>query len=149
MISSSRLRQWHAYIGLFIAPSVLFFALTGAVQLFDLHKAHESYRPAALVEMLSALHTDQVFERPQDHAPHGDGSAVGAGDDAAQRGAQDDDKVSSMTLVVKWFFLIVALGLSASTSIGVWMGVTQIRRRAVGWLLLAAGVLIPVCLVAI
>ena len=30
-------RQWHLYLGTFFAPSILFFALTGALQLFGLH----------------------------------------------------------------------------------------------------------------
>ena len=43
------IRRWHTYLGLFIAPSVLFFSLTGAVQLFSLHEAHGDYTPAPLV----------------------------------------------------------------------------------------------------
>ncbi len=56
------IRQWHSYLGLFIAPSVLFFALTGATQLFGLHESHGDYRPPAIVEKLSSVHKDQVFE---------------------------------------------------------------------------------------
>jgi len=55
------IRRWHSYIGLFIAPSVLFFSLTGAVQLFSLHEAHGNYQPFAIVEKLSSVHKDQEF----------------------------------------------------------------------------------------
>lgn len=149
MISLS-VRQWHAYIGLFIAPSVLFFAITGCIQLFNLHEAHGSYRPAALVEMLSAVHKDQVFEQPRERTPPGEDpdSAVHGGI-AGEHVSDDTDEIKPTTLALKWFFLIVALGLTVSTFIGVWMGLTQVRRQAIGWSLLAAGAFIPICLLAI
>jgi hypothetical protein len=37
---------------------------------------------------------------------------------------------------------LVALCLTLSTCFGIWMGLTQVRRKRVGWLLLAAGALI-------
>lgn len=140
-MSSSSLRQWHAYIGLFIAPSVLFFAITGAIQLFNLHEAHGGYRPPALLEKLSAAHKDQVFEQPRPAPQTGGVDEDHPSDDAEQ--------VRPTTLALKWFFLAVAAGLTVSTAIGVWMGLTQLRRKMIGWSLIAAGALIPVCLLAL
>ena len=54
-------RLWHHYIGFLIAPSVMFFALTGSLQLFSLHEAHGDYHPPALIEALGNVHKDQVF----------------------------------------------------------------------------------------
>ena len=147
---SSTLRQWHAYVGLFIAPSVLFFSLTGAIQIFSLHEAHGSYHPAVLLEKLSAVHKDQVFEEPHDKsapdhdAPH---AAVGAAVD--QPAEEEDEKQSASTLALKWFFLAVSLGLATSTLIGIWMGTTQIRRKGLVWTLLIVGTLVPIGLLAI
>jgi hypothetical protein len=147
MISAARLRQWHAYIGLFIAPSVLFLALTGALQIFNLHEAHGSYRPAALIEKLSAVHKDQVFEEPRHHPPPDEPeSASGA---AGAHPADDDERIRAATLALKWFSFGVSLGLIVSTLIGIWMGTTQIRRKAVAWTLLIAGTVTPICLLAI
>ena len=56
------IRNIHSYVGLFIAPSVLFFAITGGLQLFKFHEAHGDYTPAPLVEKLGMLHKDQKFE---------------------------------------------------------------------------------------
>jgi hypothetical protein len=50
---------------------------------------------------------------------------------------------------LKWFFLVVALGLATSTSLGLWMGLTHVRHKRTGWVLLAAGVIVPVALVII
>src|SRR5579862_8066073 len=59
-------RQWHLYLGTFFAPSIIFFALTGALQLFGLHEGHpgEAYQPPEWVQKLSSIHKDQtVSER--------------------------------------------------------------------------------------
>jgi hypothetical protein len=122
-----RLRQWHGYIGLFIAPSVLFFALTGAIQIFNLHEAHGSYTPAPWIVKLSAVHQNQVFEAWDEH----------------HHEAGDDDKISGSTLALKWYFCAVAVGLVVSSLIGIWMGITQTRRKALAWILLIAGTLLP------
>jgi hypothetical protein len=149
-MNSSTLRQWHAYVGLFIAPSVLFYSLTGAIQIFSLHEAHGSYHPALLLEKLSAVHKDQVFEAPRDKsapdhdAPHA--AAGGAGDEPA---GHEDEEPSMSTLALKWFFLAVSLGLFASTLIGVWMGTTQIRRKRLAWTLLIVGAVVPIGLLVI
>jgi hypothetical protein len=62
-------------------------------------------------------------------------------------GAEDDgDKFELLTLMLKGFFLLVALCLALSTALGLWMGLTQTPRKRIGWLLVAAGSLIPVAL---
>jgi hypothetical protein len=142
-ISPAGIRQWHSYIGLFIAPSVLFFALTGALQLFSLHEAHGHYHPFAIVEKLSSVHKDQVFELGHhDAAPEPE--AGKPTDTAKPAGAKDDDdKTELSTLLLKGFFLLVALCLTLSTALGLWMGLTQNRRKGIAWLLVIAGILVP------
>jgi hypothetical protein len=147
---SSTLRQWHAYVGLFIAPSVLFFSLTGVIQIFNLHEAHGGYHPAVLLEKLSAVHKDQIFEEPHDKsAPDHDTSHAPAGGAAEQPGEDEDEKQSVFTYAVKWYFTLVALGLIVSSLIGIWMGTTQIRRKGLAWTLLIVGTLVPVGLLVI
>jgi hypothetical protein len=143
------IRRWHSYIGLFIAPSVLFFSLTGATQLFSLHEARGKYQPPAIVEKLSSVHKDQVFafgnhHAPTDSVPDADKPVV---DTQSPAGAGDDgDKIGPSTLMLKWFFLLVALCLALSTAFGLWMGLTQMHRKKTRWLLVVAGSLIPVTL---
>jgi hypothetical protein len=147
---SSTLRQWHAYVGLFIAPSVLFFSVTGAVQIFNLHEAHGSYHPAVLLEKLSAVHKDQVFKKPHDHdAPDHEAPDAAAGSTGDQPAEDEGEKQSVSTYALKSFFAAVALGLIASTLMGIWMGTTQIRRRGLAWTLLVVGALVPIGLLVI
>jgi hypothetical protein len=131
------IRRWHSYFGFFMAPIVLFFALTGAAQLFSLHEAHGNYQPPALLEKLSSVHKDQVFAPGHHHGPPAEGTA------ALATTGDDDDKTSPSTLALKAFFLLVALCLVLSTALGLWMGLTQTRQKRLGWVLVVAGALIP------
>jgi hypothetical protein len=146
------IRRWHSYIGLFIAPSVLFFSLTGATQLFSLHEAHGKYQPPAIVEKLSSVHKDQVFAFGNHHtAPDSvPDAAKPPVDTQSPPGTEDDgDKNELSTLMLKGFFLLVALCLALSTGFGLWMGLTQLHTKKFGWLLVLAGSLIPVILLLI
>jgi|SRR5882757_918885 len=139
------IRRWHSYIGLFIAPSVLFFALTGALQLFSLHEAHGHYQPPAIIEKLSSVHKDQVFALGN-HRPEPASEKDAEKPDVAKspEGAEDKgDEPELATLVLKACFLVVALGLTLSAALGLWMGLTQTRNKRTAWLLVVAGALIP------
>lgn len=141
-MSSLTIRRWHSYIGLFIAPSVMFFALTGAAQIYSLHEAHGDYRPPAILEKLSSVHKDQVFALGHHHEPD-TGTAPKPAAPAGEA-ADDDDKPELSSVLLKGFFLLVALCLAGSTGFGVWMGLTQTRQPRLAWLLLLAGLVIPV-----
>ncbi len=134
-------RRWHTYLGVFIAPSILFFAITGALQLFALHEAHGAYQPAAVVEKLGELHKNQRFaakaKRPAPPPSAGKPEAAKAPEKA---------RPAAVT-ALKWVFLLVAAGLVTSTSIGLWIALTSTRRKGLIRGLLAAGILVPVLLV--
>lgn len=136
-------RRWHLYLGLLTAPSILFFSLTGAVQLFRLHEAHDSYRPAALVEKLAQLHKDQAFELG--HHQAGPPPAAAAGSSQAKPD-QDEDGGSWSVTLLRSYFLVVALALAISSVLGIWIAFTQTRSRTAAWRLLIAGLLIPIAL---
>jgi hypothetical protein len=149
-VSPITLRRWHSYIGSFVAPSVLFFTLTGAVQLFSLHEAHGSYHPAVLLERLSSLHKDQVLNKHEKGEKAKDaGPAPGAeGDNSAPHESHEEESVPAATFALKIFFLAVAASLTVSTCFGVWMSL-QTPRRGVPLALLAAGTLLPIILLVI
>ena len=143
-----RLRTLHAHMAIFTAPSILFFALTGALQLFDLHEAHEGYRPPALIEKLGRLHKDQVFARDDRHPGNGAGKPVDAASDHAAAiapAAAADDPISAR--VLKWFFLLVTLVLASTTGLGLWLGLRRNRSKLLGWCLLASGLVLPAIVV--
>jgi hypothetical protein len=139
------IRQLHSYFGAFIAPSVLFFALTGALQLFTLHEAHGDYRPPAVIEKLGMLHKDQVFAaKPRRAQPPGAARAVRPAPPKAEDHHDAGPKTS--TLALKWFFLFVAASLVISTCLGLWMALAYSQRKGVLWLLVLLGAAIPVAI---
>lgn len=157
-MSSTLIRKWHNYLGLFIAPSVLFFSLTGALQLFSLHESHGDYHPPPLLEKLASVHKDQVFRADDHHGPRGPEALTGqpssdlkSPEGAASRGAPpaEHEPESATTLLLKSFFLLVALSLASSTILGLWMGLRHARSRKTAWSLAIAGSLIPLVLLLI
>ena len=162
------IRQWHTMIGVFIAPSIMFFALTGIVQLFSLHEARAGYQPPALIEGLGSVHKDQIFRvKPVRPAPAAGAAAADHHDDAdadhdhdhadadhdhaaaapADHGAAKPKGQPIKVYALKWLFTFVALGLLTSTGLGLWMALSYGRNKRVLWVLLAAGVVLPVLLV--
>ena len=53
-------RLSHLYIGTFIAPALIFFAFTGAIQTFNLHKTgvRKGYVPPRILMVLARIHKD-------------------------------------------------------------------------------------------
>ncbi len=146
-MNMTSIRRWHSYLGLFIAPSVLFFALTGAAQIYSLHEAHGSYRPPAILEKLSSVHKDQEFGLGHHHdTPQSQAVSRRPAEARAHTAADDDDSPKPATLALKAYFLLVALALVASTAFGLWMGLKQTRPRRLAWTLVLAGTVIPAVL---
>jgi cation transport ATPase len=166
-MSGTAIRRWHMYIGMLTAPSLVFFCLTGAVQVFSLHEAHGSYRPFEFVEKLSSVHKDQVLEKHHDHdedAEHEHHSAHDAPPAAAKAAAaepaheeheehgdddDDDDNMTAGTLALKIFFLLASLALTVSAVLGAWIALTQSREKKLCWVLLATGTVLPLLLLAL
>ena len=147
-MSMATIRQWHFYIGMLIAPSVLFFSITGALQLFSLHEAHGTYKPPAIIEKLSSVHKDQVFAAGHHHDHDAPPAAKAPG--AAAAPADDDDKLKTSTLILKiYFFWVVAGGLVVSTLLGLWIGLTHPLRRRAAMILVGLGTIIPIALLII
>ncbi len=157
-------RLLHLYIGVFIAPALLFFALTGALQTFSLHESTpgSSYKPKAWIVTLAQIHKKQTPVAPQrrqpppaaapspagDHHGHADTAAAPAQPAAAPTPAQAIAKAHN-PLPLKIFFLLVSIGLFLSTISGLYMTWKYVRNRVVMAVLLIAGIVTPVALVLI
>ena len=138
------IRTWHTYLGILIAPSVIFFALTGAIQLFSLHEAHGTYQPPPLLEKLSSLHKDQIFGEKEQHKEEPPKADAAPGDHEAPPTQGDNEPKSTGTVLLKWYFLLVALALTTSTLFGLWMGLTHVKHKRTCRWLLGVGLVIPV-----
>ena len=152
-----RVRQWHLYLGTFFAPSIIFFALSGALQLFGLHEGHpgETYQPPVWVAKLGSIHKNQTLSErhgpppglagEQRRPPEAAQAGVRQASDGRRRNENREE--SKSTFALKWFFLAMAIGLVFTTCLGIYMAFKYNRSRVVIWSLLLSGTVIPAALV--
>ena len=148
-----QIRTLHAYVGMLIAPTVIFFAATGLLQIYNLHEAHPGYEAPAFLEKLASVHKDQrlALDHHEHTAPKRPPPVSPAiAERAPERPREDEERNShTATNVLKAFFASVAIGLMFSVGSGVWMALQQTRRRRTHWMLLLFGTLVPVILAAL
>lgn len=143
------LRSIHLYLGVFTAPMLLFFAVTGGLQVFSLHETTRgsSYAPPAWLASAAQLHKKQTLVMPQRRRP-----PAQAGDDKAQsapelRAREEPVRPAKQNLLpMKVFFALVALGLLVSVLSGLYMAWRFTRRPGVFGAVFGAGILVPLLL---
>jgi hypothetical protein len=130
-------RKIHLYVGVFIAPALLFFSFTGAVQTLNLHETTQgsSYVPPKWLVALGQLHKKQTtvvpVRQPKPAGATGD-SAQGPSTDRrpgpstqnrpqSMKGIEASAPTANRHLPMKAFFLLVAMGLAVSTLTGTYM----------------------------
>ena len=154
------LRLIHLYTGIFIAPALLFFAFTGALQTFSLHETTRgsSYKPPAWAVMLAQIHKKQTPIVPVRKAPPPDKQADNATPEKAQSSTSQPAPAeapkptgeaapkSHNPMPLKYFFLLVSTGLFVSTLSGLYMSYKYIRNRRLITVILLGGIVVPVLL---
>jgi hypothetical protein len=132
------IRQWHVYVSVFVAPSLIFFAVTGALQTFRIPDRADA---PVLLQKLARAHKDDVFAvKPARPNP-----TEGAKPAQAEK---PKPKPKPSTEVAKWFFAVVSVAIAVTTLFGLWMALAYSRRKAVIWALLIAGAAAPVIILA-
>ena len=113
------MRNIHLYLGVFFAPLLLFFLISGSWQTFDLHTASKdgSYVPPAIIKTLSQVHKDQRWV--------------------------DSKAVPQPSTPLRCLIVLMALGVLATTILGIIMAFKYTRGWIV-WSLLFLGFIIPV-----
>jgi hypothetical protein len=150
------MRLLHLYLGVFTAPALLFFAITGALQTFNLHETTQgsSYRPPAWIASLAQLHKKQTTEvpvrrpKPEPALPGGPVSGARHNAEVSSQGNAPNAPASKPKshLPMKIFFLLVSIGLFLSTLTGIYMTYCYSRSKLVITGLLVAGVTLPLLL---
>ena len=139
LATNRRLRQLHHYVGVFFAPAIIFFALTGALQTFGFHEARDgSGPPAKWIAWAASVHKDQAVPHP--HL----GSNPAPRDDADHRGPTKHKEDSAMPLKV--FVGLMAIGLIASALLGVAIALSVRSMRRFSIVMLALGTVLPLAL---
>ncbi|MDB5439407.1 MAG: hypothetical protein JWM33_1834 [Caulobacteraceae bacterium] len=135
------LRQVHIYISVFVAPMLLFWASTGALQVFRIPDKH----PQAVIAKLASVHKTSTYAGKAARAapPAAKGGAAASAPKAAPA-PKKPAPVKPATTALKWYFALASVLLMISTLVGLWMAFAHHRRRGLLWLILAAGAAVPV-----
>jgi hypothetical protein len=132
-------------MGMFLAPTVILFATSGALQIFRLQEGHpgSSYQPPSWIVFLAGVHKDQRAESapPAKPAPPAVEAAPAPKPASPPEGQPAKSKRST---ILMWFFTLAAVGIITSTVLGIVMAFKYNRDRRVIWALLAAGTLLPI-----
>jgi hypothetical protein len=142
----------HRYLGLFFAPTILFFAITGGLQMFGLHESARgsSYIPPNFLVHLSQLHKKgTLYLPPRKVATPNSAKSDGVEPDGPKPDTPKPTQAPPLpnSLPMKIFFAATALALAVSTCTGLIMGWKYARWKLIVLLTLTAGVLIPAILV--
>jgi len=112
------MRNIHLYLGVFFAPLLIFFLLSGCWQTFNLHEASDdgSYKPPTIIKALSEVHKNQRWAygkiKPQPSMPF------------------------------QWLVVLMSIGLLATTILGIIMAFKYTKPWMV-WACLFFGIIIP------
>jgi hypothetical protein len=140
------LRRYHTLLGVFFAPAIILFSISGALQTFRLQE-EKGYggTPPNWIVWLSAVHTDQA--PPREERPSGEtekprpAPATTAPKPAAEAQARRPNP-----LPLKTFVVLMAIGLLTSTLIGLTIALSNRNSRRKYLVALAAGAIAPIVL---
>jgi hypothetical protein len=144
-------RLTHLYVGVFIAPALIFFAFTGALQTFSLHVSANggTYKPANWIIVLAQLHKRQTTELPPNKLQTPTYSSPTVKPGAAEKTSSSGkslDLLAHHSLPLKIFFLVVSAGLFTSTTTGLYMSYKYSRNKVLLAILFIAGIVVPISL---
>jgi hypothetical protein len=136
------LRALHRYLGIFFSPAILFFALSGGLQVLNLHKPDKNtgYTPAAWIQEMAQVHKSQSLSLPKERTKPAQSDPV-SGDPPAAKNAARPHKSK---LPLQCFFLVMSTGLIATTLLGIYMAFCFRGKRWLTWAMLIVGTLLPI-----
>ena len=140
-----RVRQYHFYLGMFFAPAILLFALSGALQTFRLQetKGYGGTPPGWIVWMAS-VHKDQSLPRETHEAPRPAKPSTAPAKLPRDGKDRPFDRISPLPL--KIFVALMSVGLLASAILGIVIALTNRTMRRTSIIILAAGTALPLVL---
>jgi uncharacterized iron-regulated membrane protein len=137
-----RVRQWHFYLGVFFAPLIMLFALSGALQTFRLQEEKGwGSEPPAWIVTIGSVHRDSKLPTPKPAAEQDHDAPKPAVAKPAPQRPPGPNKLPMQILMVA---LSVALMFSAP--LGVMIALNNRQTRQTSLIMLAAGTVVPVAL---
>lgn len=139
------LRRYHLYLGVFFAPAIILFSISGALQTFRLQE-EKGYggTPPNWIVWLASVHKDQSLPREAKPKPNVVGMVADAVKAAtAPKPSSDTTAKRPNPLPLKIFVVLMALGLLLSTIVGLTIALANPRTRKTHLAIMAAGAILP------
>ena len=146
-----RVRQYHFYMGMFFAPAILLFALSGALQTFRLQE-DRGYggTPPGWIVWMASVHKDQSLPRAKHETHASQRLATNSGvPGKRQPGGEDRPSTRPSPLPLKIFVAMMAVGLLLSALLGIVIAFTSRTMRRPAVIVLAAGTILPLLLLLV
>jgi hypothetical protein len=112
-----KLRRLHLYLGVFFAPMLLFFILTGWYQTAYPDRRKTVFEANAVMDRLRAVHAEQTF--PVAHAN------------------------SYSTLAFRWLIYVMSGALVITLVLGIVLAFRTMKQKWLVWMMLVLGLLVP------
>lgn len=116
------LRRVHLYLGVFFAPLLLFFVLTGWRQTLYPNRLKSAADAESLMQKLQMVHVDQIYPN-----------------------SQEVEHPTSPKLF-KTLVVVMSVALVITIAIGVYLAFRSLRPRWPVWASLALGIVVPIIL---
>ena len=141
------LRMWHTYCAALSAPTMLFFALTGMLQLFDFHKARPDvgYQPPAFLLAIGTLHKNQTIEASRDSDDTA-GAKPHKHDTAAGKRGRTPKTLTSGQVLLKWYAVLASTSFVITALMGLYMSVRLRGDKKAVLALFLAGIFLPLAI---
>jgi hypothetical protein len=142
------IRQLHFYLGIFFAPSIIFFAFSGALQTFSLHENKEpgSHNPEWIAK-LADIHKDQRLPQlTEEQVAHAGKPEEDEAPPSSSPNSEPPAPKRKPSFPLKIFVLFMSVGLVMSSFLGIYMAFKYHRDRRIIWSLLIAGTALPIVL---
>ena len=140
-----KIRALHFYLGVFFAPLIIFFAFTGVLQVFKLHEAYRA-TPGSQGDWIAwfgNFHKEQAWIPPRPAPAKAAAQPAGEG-----KGQPPREKDSVWSRPMKWLVAAMGLALAGTSCLGLYMAFSFPSRRRNCTLALAAGIVVPLLLMA-
>jgi hypothetical protein len=144
-----KIRQFHFYLGVFFAPLIILFAVSGALQTFRLQEEKGwGGQPPAWIEYIASIHKDSKLPRAEAPQTEHDEAAVkgpgGATAEAAKPVKPKPPGVNKLPMQV--FLVAMSVGLMLSAFLGIAIAINNRTTRRLSIIMLAAGTILPIIL---
>ncbi|TPG14557.1 hypothetical protein [Sphingomonas oligophenolica] len=130
-----QLRRYHLYIGMLLAPAIIFFAFSGAIQTIGWQ---DDPAPPGWITAIANIHKKQTLSRPRKPRPAAPAAAA-----SPDRPREAPVAKGPSPIPLKAFVLLLSAGLIASAALGIAIALANRTTRRMSMIMLAIGIVLP------